>query len=92
MTRAIANYPKIHINTLPSYESLGFGSYRMTSVKKLTRKKGFLSMSNAVRKCNLEDYRECKMQSVFEKYQCVPAEFDSKQVVLVFNQIMKYFF
>ena len=92
MTQASANEPRIHINTLSSYEALGFGSYRMTSVKKLIGKGGFLSMSNADRKCSLEDYRECKMKSLFERCQCVPAELGSTQVVSVFNQIMKYFF
>ena len=69
MTSANKNSGKIHIKTLSSFKAFGSGSYRMTSVKKLKGTSDFLAMSYGDKKCNLEDYEECRRKSLFKKCQ-----------------------
>ena len=80
MTGADKNSGKIHIKTLSSFKAFGSGSYRMTSVKKLKGTSDFLAMSSVDKKCNFEDYEECRRRSLFEKCQCVPWELGHVQV------------
>ena len=80
MTSADKNSGKIHIKTLSSFKAFGSGSYRMTSVKKLKGTSDFLAMSSVDKKCNFEDYEECRRRSLFEKCQCVPWELGHVQV------------
>ena len=80
MTSDNKNSAKIHIKTLSGFKSFGPGSYRMTSVKKLEGTKDFLSMSQADRKCSLEDFEDCRRQALFEKCKCVLWELGIVQV------------
>ena len=80
MTSVNLNSAKIHIKTLSGFKSFGPGSYRMTSVKKLEGTKDFLSMSQADRKCSLEDFEDCRRQALFEKCKCVLWELGIVQV------------
>ena len=81
MTNSNQNSAKIHINTLSSFKAFGSGSYKMTSVKKLRGTSDFLAMSSEDKRCNLEDYEECRRRSLFEKCQCVPWELGHIQVL-----------
>ena len=83
MTSKNGNDPKIHINTLRSFEAFGSGSYRLTSLKKLKGKRDFLSMSFSDKKCSLEDYEECRRKALLEKCQCVPWELRTSQVLFL---------
>ena len=72
---------KIHIKTLSSFKAFGSGSYKMTSVKKLRGTNDFLAMSPEYKRCNLEDYEECRRRLLFEKCQCVSWELGHIQVL-----------
>ena len=72
---------KIHIKTLSSFKAFGSGSYKMTSVKKLKGTSDFLAMPDEYKKCNLEEYEECRRRSLFENCQCVPWELGHIQVL-----------
>ena len=85
MTSTNKNSGKIHINTLSSFKAFGSGSYRMTSVKKLKGTSDFFSMPYGDRKCNLEDYEECRRRSLFGKCQCVPWELGYIQVFKMYH-------
>ena len=82
MTSVNENSVKIHIKTLSGFQSLGPGSYRMTSVKKLKGTKDFLGMSQVDRKCSLEDFEDCRRKALLEKCKCVPWELSKLQVYL----------
>ena len=92
MTDANKNSGKIHINTLSSFKAFGSGSYRMTSVKKLKGTSDFFSMPYGDRKCNLEDYEECRRRSLFGKCQCVPWELGYIQVFKMYHKYCIHIF
>ena len=76
------NRAKIHINTLTGFKAIGTGSYRMTSVKKLTATSDFLSMPQVDRQCSQEDFEDCRRKALFQNCECVPAENGQVQVYL----------
>ena len=80
MTNPSQKSAKIHIKTLSSFNAFGSGSYKMTSVKKVKGTNDFLAMSSEDKRCNLEDYEECRRRLLFEKCQCVPWELGHIQV------------
>ena len=86
MTSVNENSAKIHIKTLHGFTSLNRGSYRITSVKKLKGTKDFLSMSQADRKCSLEDFEDCRRQALFEKCKCVLWELGIVRVYFLHSQ------
>ena len=93
MTNPNQKSAEIHIKTLSSFKAFGSGSYKMTSVKKLRGTEDFLAMSQEEKKCNLEDYEECRRRSLFEKCQCVPWELGHIQVLrcckIIFSHLVR---
>ena len=83
---------KIHIKTLSSFKAFGSGSYKMTSVKKLKGTSDFLAMPDEYKRCNLEEYEECRRRSLFGKCQCVPWELGHIQVLRCCKIIFSHLF
>ena len=88
MTNPSQKSAKIHIKTLSSFNAFGSGSYKMTSVKKLRGTEDFLAMSLEDKRCNLEDYEECRRRLLFQKCQCVPWELGHIQVLRCCKKIL----
>ena len=81
MTDSNQKSAKINIKTLSSFRAFGSGSYKMTSAKKLKGTEAFLGMPYGYRRCSIEDHRECRRRSLYEKCLCVPFELRHMQVL-----------
>ena len=78
---------KILISTLSSFEGFGGGLYSMTSVKRMTSKKGFLRMDPKIRNCNIELHEDCRTRKLLEKCRCIPWEMPGYEVGILNNII-----
>ena len=65
---------RIQIGTLSNYAGFGRGSYKMTSVKRMTATKAFLDMPSQNRGCNVELFQDCRTRRLLKACNCVPWE------------------
>ena len=65
---------KIQIDTLSNYAGFGGGSYKMTSVKRMTALTAFLEMPYEHRGCNVELFQDCRTRKLLEACDCIPWE------------------
>ena len=65
---------KIQIDSLSNYAGFGGGSYRMTSVKRMTASSAFLDMPYENRGCQVELFQDCRTRRLLEACKCVPME------------------
>ena len=66
---------KIQINTLSvKMMNFGGGTYKMTDVKRITAKPDFLKMSLKDRKCEVEEYEDCRTRKLLKTCGCAPQE------------------
>ena len=72
---------KVHINTLSPFTGFGWGSYKMTAVKRMTAKSDFLEMPLEDRNCKVESYEDCRRRRLLEECDCIPSEATSLQVM-----------
>ena len=63
------NVARIHLHTLSPFTDYRNGSYAMSSLKKMTATKGFLGMSETNKKCQVENFEDCKTMKYLEKIQ-----------------------
>ena len=71
---------RIQIQTLSFDKGFGEGAYKMSDVKKMTAKSGFLDMPLEDRKCQKEPFEECKTRALIDLCNCVPWEMMPIQV------------
>ena len=60
---------RIFLHTLFPFTDYRNGSYAMSSLKKMTATKGFLGMSETNKKCQVENFEDCKTMKYLEKIQ-----------------------
>ena len=65
---------KIQINTMSPHVTYGKGSFKMTSVKRMTATEGFFSLNSNVRNCEVETYDECRTRHLLSTCRCVSWE------------------
>ena len=63
---------KIQINTMSPHVTYGQGSFKMTSVKRMTATEGFFSLNSNVRNCEVETFDECRTRNLLSTCKCVP--------------------
>ena len=73
-----AESAKIQINTISPYVGFGGGLYKMTDVKRMTAKEGFLNMPMKNRQCKVDSYEDCRTKMLLEKCQCINWELSSE--------------
>ena len=56
---------EIHINTLAPFYGDGPGDYVISSLKKMTGTKNFLALPDNEKRCQIEDFVECKNRNFF---------------------------
>ena len=71
---------KIQINAMSPITEYGHGTYKMTSVKRMTATKDFLGMEQDIRNCELEKYEECRTRHLMDKCRCVPWELKQQHI------------
>ena len=61
--------------------NFGGGRYKMTDVKRMTAKPDFLKMAFKDRKCEVEEYEDCRTRKLLEQCQCNPWEWAGDQAI-----------
>ena len=71
---------KVQINAMLPDAKYGYGSYKMTSVKKMVATEDFIAMSSHTRNCEIDTYDTCRTKNLIAKCGCVPWELRNLQV------------
>ena len=75
-----ASSAKVQINTLSEYLGFGGGNYKLSDVKRMSAKKGFLSMPSKDRNCEVELNEDCRTRKLLKECNCIPWELADMQV------------
>ena len=67
---------KVYVQTLSGFSSFGEGDYAVSALKKMKGTQGFFDFPNEVKKCQIEDQDNCRIEEYFRTVQdrcgCVP--------------------
>ena len=67
---------RITLNTLESYTDYRTGSYQLITLKKMTGTPSFMNLPLSTKKCQIESFADCQMNSFIEEVQkqcrCIP--------------------
>ena len=72
---------RVLINTLSPTPSFGGGNYKMTAVKRMTVTNDLLKMPLKDRKCEVEEYEDCRTRNLIKTCNCFPWKVSEFQVV-----------